>query len=35
MKEGKATIAYPYDCIACLACENDCPTDAINVALVD
>ena len=31
MKDGKAVIAYPGDCIACIMCEMFCPTKAIMV----
>ena len=31
-KTGKATIAYPDDCMVCLACERDCPQQAIYVS---
>ncbi|MDP2727790.1 MAG: ferredoxin family protein [Dehalococcoidia bacterium] len=31
-KEGKAYAAYPKDCVSCLLCAVECPTDAIEVS---
>lgn len=30
---GKAYIAYPQDCVACLMCEWFCPAKAIDVSV--
>ena len=35
MKEGKAHIAFGEDCMACFACEIDCPRDAIVMGLTN
>ena len=35
MKGGNAYVAYPEDCSACFACEEDCPREAIIIGLVD
>lgn len=32
--DGKAVIKYVEDCIVCLYCEEDCPTEAIFVSPV-
>lgn len=31
-KSKKAVIKYPYDCMLCLDCEQECPTKAIYVS---
>ena len=30
--DGKPVIKYPADCIVCLFCEQECPTQAIYVS---
>ena len=31
-EDGKAYVKYPEDCIVCLFCEQECPTQAIYVS---
>jgi NAD-dependent dihydropyrimidine dehydrogenase PreA subunit len=31
-KSKKAVIKYPQDCMVCLACERDCPVNAVYVS---
>ncbi len=33
-QNGKPEIKYPEDCMLCLACERDCPAQAIYVSPV-
>ena len=32
-EEGVAVIAYPQDCVACLACEAVCPLNCVQVSV--